>query len=224
MIIIGDVHEKVDEYMHLIEDMECSIQVGDFGFREAHEWHRATVDPERHKVIFGNHDYYPMVNEPHSLGHYALLDGGIMTVRGAMTLDKQGNKWVGRKNADGTWAKDENNKYVKDLVYFRRKEGVDLFESVEELNMQQCNEVMDLFVEKRPSIVISHDCPTLARNEMMKGLNKEPVKTRTDQMLQGCFEQHQPDLWIFGHYHKSKKFKINGTIFICLEELQMMEL
>ena len=225
MIVIGDVHGKVDEYLRIIQRSRASIQVGDFGFKSAHEWHLNTVDPDKHKVIFGNHDYYPMLDAPHSLGNYAMLDGGVMTIRGAWTRDKVGTEWVLEKDMHGNHIIDEETgQKLKKLVSFRRVEGMDIFEHQDELSVSEGNEVLDKFIEHKPSIVISHECPMDAAIEMMAGLDRSPDKTRTTQLLQGCFEQHQPDLWIFGHYHWAHEFKINGTRFVCLDELQVMEL
>lgn len=217
MIIIGDVHGKVHAYHRLVRLLkQPTIQVGDFGFKASHEWHRSHMDPEQHKVLFGNHDYYPMLNEPHSLGDYAFLDGGIMAIRGAKTFDKMCATWVWHETGEHT--KEEKFEVVP------RHEGVDLFEWQEELDYDKCGEVIDKFQEHRPSIVISHDCPAMVRQEMMKDSNGEVRKSRTDHMLQNCFEKHQPDLWIYGHYHRFFDRRIEGTRFVCLEELQIMEI
>lgn len=49
-------------------------------------------------------------------------------------------------------------------------------------------------------------------------------KSQTRTMLQKMFEEHKPELWIFGHHHKSKDEVINGTRFICLDELETFEI
>jgi hypothetical protein len=38
------------------------------------------------------------------------------------------------------------------------------------------------------------------------------------------FDQWQPELWVFGHYHFSRNFKIGKTRFLCLNELEPFEL
>jgi Icc-related predicted phosphoesterase len=42
--------------------------------------------------------------------------------------------------------------------------------------------------------------------------------------LHMMFQEHQPKLWVFGHHHQSKDVQINGTRFVCLNELETMTL
>lgn len=221
MRFIGDVHGKVSQYAKLLQGP--SIQVGDLGFKRAHEWHRDNVDPEIHKVVFGNHDYYPMLNEAYSLGDFSVLPDGIMTIRGAMTVDKSGMKAEVVLNMHGEPILKENGEPETTLVFYKRNEGEDLFSDQEELSTSKCEQVLDAFDEHRPSIVVSHDCPTEIRN-MVIGKGRTPHKTITDQLLQGCFEMHQPDIWIFGHYHHSWSETVNGTKFVCLAELETLDI
>ena len=66
--------------------------------------------------------------------------------------------------------------------------------------------------------MITHDCPHEARKQLF-GIDEKSITTNG---LQAMFESHQPDLWVFGHHHKSKNELINGTRFICLTELETM--
>lgn len=189
-LIIGDVHGRIDSYYKTLQRVKHdSIQVGDFGFKKQHDWHLKNTDSEKHKVNFGNHDYIPYVNKPHSLGNYSWLpEKNIFTIRGAFSIDRA-----------------------------NRTEGLDWFAD-EELNHQQQLECFDLYVEKKPLIVISHNCP---RNiELEYFANYWYDKTNTTALLQYCFDEHQPKLWIFGHHHRSMDFMENGTRFICLAELE----
>lgn len=36
-------------------------------------------------------------------------------------------------------------------------------------------------------------------------------------------EIHRPKVWVFGHYHIDKDFELNGTRFICLNELSTID-
>lgn len=85
--VIFDVHCKVKEYKQLIDGIDFpSLQLGDFGFAEEHNWHMANVDPAKHKVLLGNHDDTRFVHAPHSIGHYGEFQG-VFCVRGAFTPD-----------------------------------------------------------------------------------------------------------------------------------------
>jgi predicted phosphodiesterase len=46
------------------------------------------------------------------------------------------------------------------------------------------------------------------------------MKTATSSLAQQMYTIHKPDLWIFGHHHKSFDETIGGTRFICLNELE----
>lgn len=89
MTIIGDVHGLVDRYWKILQKLKGpSVQLGDFGFREQHEWHRKHVDARKHRVLFGNHDHYPMLHAPHSLGNWH-LENGVLYLRGARSIDRE---------------------------------------------------------------------------------------------------------------------------------------
>ena len=45
-------------------------------------------------------------------------------------------------------------------------------------------------------------------------------RLRTQEALQRCFEAHQPEIWIFGHYHRRVDFILKqSTRFVCVADL-----
>jgi len=104
-----------------------------------------------------------------------------------------------------------------DRVY--RTEGVDWFAN-EELNYAEQLEAFDAYVANKPDVVISHDAP----QSIVTLLFGYQTKSQTRTMLQSMFIEHEPRLWIFGHHHKSKRVKINRTEFVCLNELEIIEI
>jgi predicted phosphodiesterase len=188
-IIIGDVHGKLQEYNNIVKHLENdvkSIQVGDFGIKKHHEWHLENINSDIHKINFGNHDYYPYLNLEHSLNDYTVFPNGIMTVRGADSIDK-----------------------------YRRTEGLDWFRN-EELSYIEMGDAINAYIDSRPKIMVTHECPFDVRKHFF-GFDE---KNKTASGFQHMLEHHQPEIWIFGHHHKSKKEVINGTMFICLAELE----
>ncbi len=186
MLVIGDVHGKVDNYWKILQKHKgTSIQVGDFGFKKQHDWHLKNIDHSQHQINFGNHDDYTYLYEPHSLSNFSVSTTGLMTIRGAYSIDK---------------------------AY--RTENLDWWAN-EELNYDEMQNAIDFYNFNKPKIIISHDCPHEARQQLF-GINGKSI---TSNGLQVMFENHQPDLWIFGHHHCRKNEIINGTRFICLEEL-----
>ena len=212
MILIGDVHgggkvafeqdgrrvgmlsaeRKKDVYFNMVRGLrQPTIQIGDLGFLEEHEWFLRNVDCNRNKVLFGNHDYMPMVHEKHSMGDFQFISElRLMTIRGARSIDQHS-----------------------------RTEGLDWFRE-EELSMEQCEAVLAMVDECRPKIIVSHDCPT----EVCMQITGRNLKSRTDQLLQACFIRHQPDLWVYGHHHFHHEMQLNRTKFVCLGELELLEI
>ena len=189
MIIIGDIHGKIDSYYEILSKYKSpSIQVGDFGFSKQHRWHLDNLDSSIHKINFGNHDDYTYLNKPHSLGNFNYYKN-VFTIRGAESIDKH-----------------------------LRTENLDWWRE-EELSYSQMQECIDFYEKIKPEIVVSHDCP----DDVRKALFNIKDKSITSTGLQFMFEIHQPKLWIFGHHHKSKNEVINGTKFICLDELEVYD-
>lgn len=98
-----------------------------------------------------------------------------------------------------------------------RTENLDWW-SNEELSYYEMNSAIDFYILKKPRVMITHDCPKEVKKELF-GISD---KSMTTNGLQAMFEAYQPDLWIFGHNHRSKNEIINGTRFICLAELETM--
>lgn len=96
-----------------------------------------------------------------------------------------------------------------------RKIGVDWW-SDEQVSYRVANEAAHFFQKYEPRVMITHDCP----DDIRKSWFNIQEKSLTSNALQVMFELYQPDVWIFGHHHKSKSGMFNGTKFICLNELE----
>lgn len=192
MLIIGDVHGKLDEYNKIIKNYDGkTIQVGDFGFKEEHDWFRKNTDRNKHTICFGNHDYHPYndVNK-RSTGKFGRYNKEIITISGAFSIDSG-----------------------------RRTEGIDWFRD-EELNYSEMQKAIDLVIKFKPKVIISHDCPQEAREQLF-GIFDRSITTMG---MQTMLDAYEPEKWIFGHYHRSKNEMIGNTQFICLNELETYEL
>jgi len=188
MRIIFDIHGKMHRYKQLTTDVKKSVQIGDLGFKSQHEWFLANMDCDNHKVLFGNHDYYPYINLKHSLGDFAFYEG-IFFIRGAASIDKA------YRVAYRDWFPEE------------------------ELNFRQMTECFNLYSEIKPKIVVSHDCP----QAVCKELFGHPG-SHTRNFLQLLFEEHQPDMWLFGHHHQNVELVLDNTYFKCGEELEYYDI
>lgn len=204
MLIVGDVHGKIDQFLDLVADYrktsnDLIIQLGDLGFQK--QWdevrqHCTNNKEFKLRIIPGNHDAYNLeLNE--WCGSYPLLVDNIWNeisdyfgLRGANSVDKH-----------------------------LRTIGRDWFEE-EELSYTQLGKAVDLYIESKPKYMFSHTCPSSVKKQLF-GYEES---SRTEQALQVMFELHQPEYWFFGHFHRSMDEVINGTRFICLAELETYEL
>lgn len=100
-----------------------------------------------------------------------------------------------------------------------RTEGLDWFPN-EELTYQEGLHCFDEYCKIKPKIVISHDCPQSVCYSLF-GIYQ---KSDTRNLLQAMFEEHEPELWVFGHHHESKDIAFGKTRFICLNELETFEI
>ncbi len=93
----------------------------------------------------------------------------------------------------------------------QKSKGIKWYEE-EELTEKEGVMALEAYAKAKPEIMITHDCPW----EIAHALFNISIKTRTNVLLQQAFEIHQPDLWIYGHHHKSVTKTANGTLFQCL--------
>ena len=207
MLIVGDVHGKIRQYLARIEKADSSFQIGDMGLG-----FDGVILPQMdivHKWFRGNHD------KPQACrAHYNYAgDYGYDPARELF--------WVA-----GAWSIDQNYR-VEGLSWWRD----------EELTQAEFEVVFETYKNCKPKIVLSHDCPELIGGMVVDrgpgfyvigsdGLPSKAgkIKTRTGRFLEEMWKTHQPDLWIFGHYHISFDTKLMGTRFICLNELETFEL
>lgn len=96
---------------------------------------------------------------------------------------------------------------------------INYFEN-EELAWDVAKDVIELIKFHKPKVILSHTCPVSVRNHFFNF--ERPLFSVTEQAMQILFHEYQPDMWVFGHFHESKNEKINGTRFICLDELETL--
>ena len=194
MLVIGDVHGNHADYLWLIENVDASVQIGDFGLR----WDTLhQVDATKHKIIGGNHDNYTVAHTfPHYLGDYGFVNHGGVSfffVRGERSIDAH-----------------------------IRTEGVSWWRE-EELDMSTAYNAVAAYEIAKPDIVLSHGCP----GDVLPFFCTNPAKialSRTAQLLDSMLEIHRPKMWIFGHHHNSQVFNDRGCEFLCLNELETINI
>lgn len=202
MRFIGDVHGKEYYYRALTQeadaDHEETFQIGDLGlgFGSTFQW----LHPS-HRFIRGNHDDPAACRKhPNYLGDFGYLpDRGLFYAGGGFSIDRAA-----------------------------RIEGISWWAD-EELNYTQMAEACEVYSGSKPRVVATHEGPVAAVLAMFPTLLApwdsqygpyEERASRTASWLQYLFEEHQPEVWVFGHWHETKKVELGGTIFLCLGELE----
>ena len=194
MLIIGDVHGKFQRYVELASTAERSIQVGDLGVGFP-GWNqdRLILDDlsNDHKFIRGNHD------------------------------NPAACKSLARNIPDGSFNESLDaffcgGAFSIDKCY--RIDGVDYWRD-EELSYAKFLEAYDVYVEAKPRFVFTHDLPESIAHNFFSFYDGSQ-KSVTRHAFQAMFEAHQPELWVFGHWHRSVSGTFSGTRFKCLNELE----
>ena len=196
MLFIGDVHGCFDRYEKLVTKFNSpSLQVGDMGngfpVRGVLDVISRSPDLDLcHKFIRGNHDDPKVCREhPNYLGDYGYHEkSGIFYVGGGFSIDKE-----------------------------YRVENISWWEN-EEIQDEFFDDVIRLYSKFKPKIIVSHECPTMAKKLVLSSGCIKEINSKTENLLQILFNNYSPDIWIFGHYHKKIIKTLKGTEFICLGE------
>jgi len=202
MRYIGDIHGKWDQYAKVIKDCDESVQVGDFGMgfinRNPHKEKRIN-DNLNTAMSKGNHRYIRgNHDDPAVCKQDPRCISDVSYENGTMYIG-------GAHSIDQAW----------------RTIGVDWWED-EELSYNDLGLAIQTYEQVKPRIMVTHDGP----DEICKQLfsyNKE-YPSRTRSAFNTMFEIHKPDIWIFGHWHINTRKTILGTEFICLGELEYLDL
>lgn len=194
LTLIGDVHGKYDRYVNMARKRDFTLQIGDLGFKYDC---LKNLDSERHKIVAGNHDNYDIIAEwPHYLGDY-----GMASLGGVDFFFYRGA-------------------YSIDRQY--RTVGISWWEA-EQLKIEDFMKARDLYREAKPDIVVTHDCPESV-GHMLLDPGSHVYQNTTSWALEELFRIHRPKTWIFGHWHVSRKIPLGSTEFICLDELESLEI
>lgn len=212
MWFIGDAHAQFGKLLWMQNNMilpggkqegfDCSLQIGDFGIFDKGDIELLKnynfLDQKEHKFIRGNHDNPELIKPlDQYLGDYGYLNKqNLFYLSGGWSIDK-----------------------------VHRTENIDWWAD-EELSYADCQKAIEIYRNTKPSIMVSHECPTIIKDEALLNSpsvfsNGEKIKftSKTEHALQAMYDIHQPDIWIFGHYHTKLEVKKGKTLFICLNEL-----
>lgn len=204
MRLIGDIHGQFTDYVSIAVSapFEKSVQIGDFGYGFFSKYTTEKLNtfqleyPDA-KFIRGNHDHPKLASKSGNFIKDGFFDedNSIMYVGGAQSYDRA------IRTSGINWWPDE------------------------ELSMAEYYELFDSYIKNKPKIMVTHDAPEMITYKMFlaeRGGTIDP--SRTGQVFQQMWERHQPEYWFFGHWHITKRYEENGTIFQCIGELDYIDL
>ena len=195
MYFLGDVHGEFKTYRwvlkNIVKDAD-SIQLGDFGIFDKYDLQQVEwLKPLiRHRVLPGNHDNPHLIQQISNCIGYYGSHNDIFWVGGGFSIDKES-----------------------------RTEGLDWWRD-EELSDEKFAEIIQIYSERKPRIMLSHECPTAMKLSALDFVTSKKMTSRTEAALEKMFAIHQPDYWIFGHYHNRVERKILNTQFVALHEMK----
>lgn len=202
MRLIGDVHGLWDRYKKVIEDCPESIVVGDMGvgfYKMLGDELVARSNPPfdamsrgNHRFIRGNHDNPSVCKSQKYYIPDGTVENDVMFIGGAYSVD-----------------------------YMLRNEGLDWWRD-EQLSAKELDQMIDIYIETKPRIMITHDCP-LFMYHVLHSYKVYESDHKTPQALQSLLFFHEPELWVFGHHHKSITHVAGKTTFRCLAELESFD-
>lgn len=200
---LGDVHGKTDQYQKKLRQKfagQRTFQLGDmgFGFAGTPGLHKDIMTNGDHRWIRGNHDDPAKCRQQIGYaGDYGYVEADKMFfLGGAYSIDHM------YRVPGKSWWTDE------------------------EISYEELQKAIDLYIASKPRIVATHECPSRISEYMLQvvipGFRNEKLmcmSSRTASALQQMLDIHQPEEWVFGHYHCSASFQWKATKFTCIPEL-----
>lgn len=203
LLAVGDCHGHFERLRAIRDNYpEPVFQVGDFGLGFDGF---VPEFPKDMRFIRGNHDDPAACKaHPNYAGEFGYKDG-VFWCGGAYSIDHAWRRQYNASHFNKVWWPDE------------------------ELSLGALVDAQRLYDETKPSVVLTHEAPEAARNKLLMQIvpdfrPEKNVYTRTATAFQKMFESHKPKLWVFGHYHITQSFEIEGTKFQCLNELATLSI
>lgn len=203
LILLGDCHGKFDRLNRIIKKFNNTnktiLQLGDLGvgFPKTKSYYPSGI------YEFNTNDRFKFIRGNHDNPDECNLRSDYLGDYGILNINELKILFIG-----GGYSIDK----------YHRFEGIDYFTN-EELTQSQSRNLLELLdSNKKFDLVITHESPkSIAENLLNRSVN-----SYTSKLLEEVKNSIEFDLWVFGHYHKSYKSDCNK--FICLKELEFLEL
>ena len=107
---------------------------------------------------------------------------------------------------------------AKSVDIYQRVEGRNYFPE-EELTYSTLQLAVLRLTQIQPRIMVSHDLPQSLATSFFGITDRTTTRNALEALWQDC----KPNLWVFGHHHRSVDYIIEGTRFVGLNELETFQ-
>lgn len=232
VLIVGDVHGQHERLAAMLardrsaHGVAAAIQVGDYGFDKGMVRRHPSYAVPVH-VIDGNH-------EDHGWLQWALDAKADTRWRTHLNLHYQPRPSVARVG-NTTVGFIGGALHVDRPQQHNRDAGLPNY-----ILRRQADRAITLFNEARPELVVTHSCPSRigiglsGPLELMGGVIDHVVSAGFDPgPREDCGEaeltrvwqglDYRPRAWVFGHHHRLHAMSIDGTLFVCVGDVDASE-
>jgi hypothetical protein len=184
--------------------------LGDFGFHETYsELFHSDICHDKHKILLGNHDDYKTASKMRNV------------------LPRYGRDWKGALlfYVSGAMSPDR---------HIRQSEGEPWY-SEEEMSFPEMFGCYTAYKDnaRAPDIVIAHTAPTIMKKHMLGNHDSfmsenfgyhDGFVENTTLLLDKLIKYTAPKFFICGHFHRDFDMEVQGTRYICLNELSYIDI
>jgi predicted phosphodiesterase len=232
VLIIGDVHGQHERLAAILArdqralGVEAAIQVGDYGFDKALARRHPSYPIPVH-VIDGNH-------EDHGWLQWALDAGADARWRTSLRLFYQPRPSIARLGST-TVGFIGGALHVDRPQRHNREAGLPNY-----ILRRHAEEAAALFNDARPELIVSHSCPSRigigveGAEHLRWGVIDHIISAGFDPGPDGdCGEAelsrvwhaltYRPRAWVFGHHHRLHAATVDGTLFVCVGDVESSE-
>ena len=205
VIVTGDIHNEFHQLNILINKKRPDLVIccGDFGYWPGKQWAQELeeIKTKGAKILWcdGNHE-----------DHWALRDrvtdelapNVIYMPRGSTYTLPDGRVMMFMGGADSI----DKHMRIEGSTWFRE----------EVIQQRDLYDLPDIKVD----IFITHTCPVELLNDLLKydlRKNSDP----SNKALTELWKRYKPDLWFFGHWHKSLEGMLSSTKWYSLSHPTM---
>lgn len=223
--IISDLHQEFGKTNIAFDNADVVVLAGDINIgTKGIEWIKETIHQKPVIYVLGNHEYYkgtyPKVlykikelaknSNIHILENEAIEIEHIVFHGATLWTDFS---LLGNPREYGIICQEKMNDYKKIRRYpsYSKLRTIDTF-NIHNESVRWLSKSLEKHKDKT-NIVITHHAPSI--KSISEKNKKHPLSAAYASNLEDLILEYSPKLWIHGHIHEPKDYKIGTTQIIC---------